>query len=207
MNHSTEESPARVLSDYDERALARLRSAIRVTPDDGCWVWTRRVNRKGYGSFSYMGKERPVHRVSYELFVGPIPEGLQLDHLCRVRACVNPAHLEPVTCRENLMRGETLAARQAGMTSCHRGHPFTPENTYIRPSSNIRECRACWRMRHPVSVDERPTAIFCAAGLHRWDEQRPLVSKKGRECSPCRNARKRERRRQDREMAAGRIDR
>ena len=111
----------------------------------GCWPWTGSLNPKGYGRFHL---PRPMlavqaHRFAYELAHGPIPEGLTLDHLCRTRRCVNPDHLEPVTNRENVLRGETLPAANLAKTECKRGHLFTPENTYTRPGTTERECRRC----------------------------------------------------------------
>jgi hypothetical protein len=131
--------------------LATLPSGIRarivVEPAPGCWLWKGAVHYGGYGTYTARhGDKRYAHRMVYELLVGPIPDGLDLDHLCRVRSCVNPDHLEPVTRRENLLRGETDAARRAAMTACERGHPFTPENTYVKPSG-ARECRPCRRAR------------------------------------------------------------
>lgn len=110
-----------------------------------CWVWAAHRSPDGYGTFTSDGTSRNAHRVSYQMLIGDIPAGLQLDHLCRVRHCVNPAHLEPVTCRENLMRGDTAAARIFA-TVCHRGHPFDERNTRIR-SNGRRRCRICERDR------------------------------------------------------------
>ncbi len=93
-----------MLDDTELRALVRRRVEI---DDAGCWLWVGKVNRGGYGVTSVAGKTRSAHRVSYEWHVGPIPIGLDLDHLCRVRRCVNPDHLEPVTRRENINRGLT----------------------------------------------------------------------------------------------------
>lgn len=117
---------------------------IRV---DGCWEWTGSINNKGYGRTSV--KRRPVyaHRVAYELCVGPIPDGHELDHLCRNPRCVNPEHLEPVTHRVNLLRGQSPMAHQARQTHCLRGHPFDAENTYHRPDREGRQCRTCNRLR------------------------------------------------------------
>ncbi len=111
--------------------------------DDGCWEWLAGRDRKGYGRFSIGRLSKPAHRVSYELFVGPIPTGLQVDHLCRNRACVNPAHLEPVTCLENVRRS-ALGIATANRVACRHGHPYSPENTYVR-KSGARACRTCRR--------------------------------------------------------------
>jgi hypothetical protein len=95
-----------------------------------------------------------VHRVVYEALVKPIPVGLVLDHLCRVRHCVNPAHLEPVTQRENVLRGETAPAANKAKTHCVRGHPFSGQNLILR-KSGVRECRTCANARR--RKNGRPT--------------------------------------------------
>lgn len=113
-----------------------------VNKTDTCWLWTGSASR-GYGAFTVSVGRTGVsaYRYAYELLVGPIPNGLELDHLCRVRQCVNPAHLEPVTHRENLMRGATIIAKHAAQTHCLHGHPFDEANTYTKRGA--RECRAC----------------------------------------------------------------
>jgi hypothetical protein len=116
---------------------------------DGCWLWRGYVAQDGYGraNFSQLSPSPLMaHRVSYQLTlgVGSIPEGLQLDHLCRVRNCVNPAHLEPVTGWVNTMRGQTPAARFAARSVCAQGHAFDAANTRIRRDGS-RACRACHR--------------------------------------------------------------
>lgn len=119
---------------------------LKVNKDAGdCWLWTALKNGSGYGIITINKKVRLAHRFAYELLVGPIPDGLQLDHLCRVRHCVNPAHLEPVTCRENLHRGDTWAARNAAKTHCPQGHPYDEKNTLV--SGGLRSCRTCARDR------------------------------------------------------------
>jgi hypothetical protein len=119
----------------------------KVQTGPGCWEWqASRDRRNGYGWFWFEGKMQKAHRVSYRLNVGPIPEGLQLDHLCRNRGCVNPAHLEPVTSRENTLRGDTFAAAQAARTHCPQGHEYTEENT--ARWNRKRYCRACHRSRN-----------------------------------------------------------
>lgn len=125
--------------------IARFWGQVRVQ-DDGCWLWTgprkNCPNGVQYGSTSHQGKAIAAHRLAWMLFRGPIPEGLHIDHLCRVTRCVNPAHLEPVTQRENVLRGVGFAAVNAAKTECIRGHEFTPENTIVHCGGK-RACRTC----------------------------------------------------------------
>lgn len=112
----------------------------RTTSD--CWLWTRSLDRYGYAEIKVQGRHHLAHRLSYEVLVGPIPEGLVIDHLCRKRHCVNPAHMEPVTPLENTLRGSAPSVINASKTHCPQGHPFDGANTIIRPSGG-RRCRAC----------------------------------------------------------------
>lgn len=111
-----------------------------------CWLWVASRIPNGYGNIKVAGRMQLAHRVSYEMTRGPIPDGLVLDHLCRNRACVNPAHLEAVTFRENVLRGAGYTAEQARKTHCKNGHEFTAENTYVWRDQ--RHCRACNRIRN-----------------------------------------------------------
>jgi hypothetical protein len=108
---------------------------------EGCWLWNGAIVSSGYGCFWSAGRAVGAHRWSYQRIVGPIPSGLHLDHLCRVRNCVNPAHLEPVTQAENTLRGVGLAAANASKTHCPAGHEYTPENTYRE--GRRRRCKTC----------------------------------------------------------------
>jgi hypothetical protein len=115
----------------------------------GCWLWTASKTSWGYGQLSgspETSKTLLAHRLSYEIHKGPIPAGLELDHLCRVRHCVNPDHLEAVTRKVNQLRGNTLAAAAAARTACIHGHPFDEANTYTTKQGK-RMCRACRRER------------------------------------------------------------
>ena len=111
----------------------------------GCWLWKAGLNRKGYGVFCIGGRHANAHCWSYERLVGPVPDGLELDHLCRIRNCVNPDHLEPVTTKVNIMRGEGLAAKHAAATACPQGHAYDDANTFLYEGR--RYCRECLRQR------------------------------------------------------------
>lgn len=107
-----------------------------------CWLWTGFLDRYGYGQISVNNHREKAHRVAYATLVGPIPAGLVSDHTCRVRHCVNPAHLEPVTQAENMRRG---VAHNSTKAHCPKGHPYNEANTYVRPGGGRRDCRECRR--------------------------------------------------------------
>lgn len=119
---------------------------------DACWLWRAALTSGGYGKFFVGAPEgwkrlESPHRIAYELcHREPIPCRLTVDHLCRVRRCVNPRHLEVVTQRENVLRGEGLPAYQARARVCIHGHPFDDANTWVWKGK--RHCRACWRRRN-----------------------------------------------------------
>ena len=116
----------------------------KFTIGDNCWEWTA-AKQKGYGAVTIKRKVYRAHRVIYELLVGPIPEGLDLDHLCRNRACIRPSHLEPVSRGENIRRGSSHIAQQSAQTHCVHGHEFTEANTSWWKGH--RSCRVCGNLR------------------------------------------------------------
>ncbi|MGV7251879.1 HNH endonuclease signature motif containing protein [Mycobacterium kansasii] len=136
--------------------------ALQPCPDPGlsdCWFWQGAVQSKGYGSVGHQGRVWSTHRLAYELLIGPIPDGLQIDHLCRNRRCCNPAHLEPVTGRVNVLR----AVRKA---TCARGHEYTPENTLLKKGGTQRNCRTCtneWQRNRRRGMDEADVEAFIAS--------------------------------------------
>lgn len=119
----------------------------KVERQGDCWVWTGSAANRGYGSIHHEGRNGYLpHRLSYELLVGPIPDGLVLDHLCMNRRCVNPKHLEPVTNRVNILRGTSAAGLNSVKTHCVNGHLFDKVNTRIR-KNGARICIACEKIR------------------------------------------------------------
>lgn len=122
-------------------AIDRFWVKVTVTPG-GCWRWTASGTPAGYGVFYWDGRQGYAHRFSHEHFIGPIPAGFDVDHLCRNRRCVNPAHLQAVTRLVNLHRGMTIPAANAAKDRCPGGHRYDAKNTYFR-SDGSRVCRAC----------------------------------------------------------------
>lgn len=172
----------------NERTLARFLSKVNENgplppgkPELGpCWMWKPTPSTGGYGQFYLDGKMRLAHRASYEIFVGPIPDGLTIDHLCTVRACVRPQHLEAISLAENLRRAkawENGAAAQRAKTHCAQGHPFAGDNLRIAGDGR-RVCRACAReqmarrrerLRAESPIVAKPPREWCANG-HSWAE-------------------------------------
>jgi hypothetical protein len=156
---------------------------------DSCWVWPRAKNKDGYTHVYFEGKQIGTHRASHMVFKGPIPPEFTIDHLCRNRACINPAHLEAVTLRENILRGECEAARNRRRETCIRGHQMI-----FSVKSGHRWCQECARMRrlrgfvpkHPDGKRGAHKKLQCKNG-HVYDGTETL-SKGGRVCKECRRA-------------------
>lgn len=118
----------------------------KVEKGDGCWLWTGATDGgHRYGAFQYEGRVQRAHRVALALSGVTIPDGMDVDHLCRVTLCVRPDHLEVVTHRTNVLRGDAPSSANVGKTHCPAGHPYDGANLYIIPSTGGRACRACNR--------------------------------------------------------------
>jgi hypothetical protein len=173
-------------------ALTRFWSRVDREAPLGCWDWVAGKLSSGYGSFRTGNRAHVAHRYAYEALIGPIPDGLQLDHLCRNRSCVNPDHLEVVTQRVNLARGVSPPAINARKTHCSRGHEFTDENTYRSPDG-YRGCRTC-RYETKLRWDRErghlrdPHKTHCKQGHEFTPENTVLVKNgTGRRCRQCRD--------------------
>lgn len=124
-------------------ASIRFSASVAVDHAGDCHVWTKYRDKHGYGRFWDGSRMTRAHVFAWVKMHGPVPAGLELDHLCRNRACCNPAHLDAVTHRVNMLRGGGCGSENAAKTHCSRGHLFSAENTYIRPGDAGRGCRAC----------------------------------------------------------------
>ena len=124
--------------------VERIWNKVIIDPVSGCWNFTGASTKEGYGRIHLDGRLQLPHRVMYEKLIGPIPNGLELDHSCRNPSCCNPEHLEPVTPQVNQLRGNTVSSRNALVTCCPKGHPYDKENTRVRPDGS-RNCKECDR--------------------------------------------------------------
>lgn len=156
----------------------RILQKVELDDATGCWIWTGTQMRGGYGQARLQdGRSTGAHRASYMAFVGPIPDGLQIDHLCRIRLCVNPDHLEAVTPRVNVLRSMSPSAITARTNICRRGHELTPENTLHEADG--RRCRQCRldRIRRKVSCPECGALISRSnLGRHTQTQHRAVVA-------------------------------
>lgn len=176
--HGHTEDPFKSLPP-EERLLQSV-----IADDSGCWLWQKYLDSDGYASLKVNGKDTKAHRFSFTYFVGEIPDGLEIDHLCHVaseckggaacrhRSCVNPSHLEPVTTLENLLRGNTPAALGARRSECHRGHPMTPENLYFDKHGR-RKCRSCLRYLNRLRQGQAPMS---GEFIGRWPSSLPKLT-------------------------------
>jgi hypothetical protein len=151
------------LSDF----LAKYGHKVLPEPNSGCWFWMGIINQGGYGRIS-LGRRRVVaHRIAYEIDRGPIPAGLQLDHLCRVRCCCNPDHLEPVTASVNVRRAITGSPsfNSQDFDHCRMGHDLTlPGSIYVGPNMKSPRCMECARISRRLWANSpagRASSLLC----------------------------------------------
>lgn len=197
---------------HDGPPEERWRQKVQEAPS-GCWLWTGSLDRRGYGQFTVNyadGSRRTLraHRFVYELLIGQLPAELTLDHLCRVRHCVNPDHLDPVLHRDNVRRGEA-GVNNASKTHCSRGHEFTPENTHW--DGRQRNCRTCRREwgRESYARRKAGTASVLPANAdkthckhgHEFTPENTIRTAQGRACRECQRRSARECMRRKREAA------
>ena len=160
-------SQKRISLALPERSIPLFDAKVSPPDQNGCWNWTGSKLR-GYGQFGVNQKTRYAHRISYERHRGLIPEGMDLDHLCRNPGCVNPDHLEPVTHRENLLRSESVAGRNARKITCDKGHDL------VKRPSGWRVCKVCEqigrRKRFAESAELRALAVRRTA---EWRARNP----------------------------------
>ncbi len=190
-------------SDYKPLTdFIRFAQKIRVNSETGCWEWIAGRYRNGYSKFCYRGRYRIAHRVAYRWFVGRLIEGLEIDHLCKNKCCVNPEHLEQITHRENQRRGNNPQNHQ-DTSCCPHGHEYTAENTYTH-SDGRRSCRTCQRLAAlKYYYDKRESQGFtvgphardkthCKYG-HPFDELNTRILQSGeRQCKICQRKRHRD---------------
>lgn len=147
----------------------RITNNVKID-DNGCWLWQRRITDKGYGQMwlttAYKkGVTTAAHRVSYMAFKGSIPENLQIDHLCKVRNCVNPEHLEAVTAAENVYRSNALYKQQMARTHCPQGHEYTDDNIYrykTQAGGVCRNCKICMKSRTKARYQAKKELLYAA---------------------------------------------
>lgn len=190
------------MADITTSVCERIKASI-ILNENGCWVWQKRISENGYGQVSINHKSLLAHRVAYQAFVAPLIDGLQIDHLCKNRACVNPEHLEQVTPRENIHRSDAVYKRLRTKRYCPQGHEYSKENTYYRQTKEggiNRSCMTCarenskrrYRLTHSNVQDGMPlwaqfsARTHCKNG-HEYTETNTYLYAGYRKCKACTN--------------------
>ena len=185
----------------------RIMDRVQIDPASGCWIWTGSKYPSGRGRITVAGRRWTIYRATYTEWIGPIPEGLVLDHfVCERGECCNPEHVRPATQRENVLRGDTISSRAAAARACPAGHEYSGTNLYIRPNGK-RHCRACDREIHRRQrarrvPRERALVTHCRAGHEYAGANLYITSAGKRQCRACHAATESRRYHRLREAAA-----
>lgn len=145
-----------------EQIKQKILSKILIDPNTECWLWQGYADRDGYARIEVIGgKNKFVHRLSYEAFTGSIPEGMSIDHICKNRGCCNPKHLQQLSIKENILRGDGASSKNNKKTHCNEGHEFSAENTYINNRS-ARVCKTCAKISANKNLDKKKSGVSTA---------------------------------------------
>lgn len=155
----------------------RISTKIMPVTESGCWIWLGSCTPGGYGKSRWMLRDQYIHRITFQFFIGPIQEGLQIDHLCRVRPCCNPYHLEQMTPFENIMSGIGFGALNKQKAHCVNGHPYSGINLRTHPNG-YRRCKAChvetfkkFKLNNPTYMRDYQRAAYKKRKGGGWDEE------------------------------------
>lgn len=152
--------------DQEERFMRQ----VYKEPTYQCWLWQGHIGKNGYGRWKPAGRSVSTHRWSYERFIGPIPEGLQIDHICNIKSCVNPEHLQPVTARVNVLKAKKgITSINAAKTHCVNGHPLFGANLRIyvtKDGKKSRVCKSCRQDRSKIQARKRLVRRWEAKGIY-----------------------------------------
>ena len=172
---------AKTEEEFDESAIRRFKERIMPEPMSGCILWLGEIDPNGYGTHNRRSKTFKAHKFSYELYKGPVPKGLELDHLCRVRSCVNPDHLEPVTKAENIRRSHKFPRLNKTATQCAYGHSYLDDTVKLRfdgRNKGGRRCLICTKIQNKKRSEKRTEMRDAARGIKMLARKKTIVFSK-----------------------------